>query len=364
MPLPLVAITMGDPAGIGPETIAGAWHSLFSSCRPVVIGHPEVLRLAAALHKDLRLEVVEVGSVDEVPASADVIPCLKATSDDVIQLPPAKVDPRCGQAAYDALKAATDLALADKVDAMVTAPLNKAALVAAGHHYPGHTEMLADFCGIRASEVAMMLYLAQGGMIQGPAGLGVAHVTLHMALRDVFAQLTQERILASARLADAVMRAFVGQESRLRDDQRQAGRPPHIGVAALNPHAGEQGLFGDEESRIIAPAVTAGRVRGLDLTGPLPCDTLMVRAAAGEFDAVVAMYHDQGHIALKLLGMHRAVNITLGLPIIRTSVAHGTAFDLAWQGKAESTSMVEAVRVAAQLVAVRERLVWRLTGVY
>jgi 4-hydroxythreonine-4-phosphate dehydrogenase len=138
-----------------------------------------------------------------------------------------------------------------------------------------------------------------------------------------------------------------------------SGTAPRIGVAALNPHAGEQGLFGDEEIAVISPAVERSRVQGLNVAGPLPCDTLMVRAAAGEFDAVVAMYHDQGHIALKLLGMHRAVNITLGLPIIRTSVAHGTAFDLAWQGRAECVGMIEAVRVAAQLVRERDRLVWR-----
>lgn len=352
MSLPLVAITMGDPAGVGPETIAGAWRSpaLLSQCRPVVVGHPDVMRRAVSL-LDLPLEVVEVHSVDEARPSSAVMPCLRATLDDAAAVPAAKIDSRGGQAAFDALKAAAELALASKVDAIVTAPLHKAALHAAGHHYPGHTELLADFCGIPSSEVAMMLYLAPGGMVQGRAGLGVAHVTLHMALKDVFVNLTQERILASCRLADAVTRAFVGQVS----DQSEV---PRIGVAALNPHAGEQGLFGEEESRIIAPAVEVGRAEGMNLTGPLPCDTLMVRAAAGDFDAVVAMYHDQGHIALKLLGMHRAVNITLGLPIIRTSVAHGTAFDLAWQGKAETSSMVEAVRVAAQLVAVKERLVW------
>ena len=364
MPLPLVAITMGDPAGIGPETIAGAWRSpaLLASCRPVVIGHPVVMSSAATLLKNARLKVVEVTAVAEVPASADVMPCLKAASDEAIAVPPAKIDPRGGQAAFDSLKVAAELAIAGKVDAIVTAPLHKAALQAAGHHFPGHTEMLADFCGIAASEVAMMLYLAPGGMIQGRAGLGVAHVTLHMALKEVFAHLTQERILASARLADAVMRDFVGQVSnRSSTDSGQVENLsyiPRIGVAALNPHASDDGLFGDEESTIIAPAVERGRKQGLNLTGPLPCDTLMVRAAAGDFDAVVAMYHDQGHIALKLLGMHRAVNITLGLPIIRTSVAHGTAFDLAWQGKAECSSMVEAVRVAARLVAAREWLVW------
>jgi 4-hydroxythreonine-4-phosphate dehydrogenase len=352
---------MGDPVGVGPETIAGAWRSpaLLACCRPVVIGHPEVMRRAATL-LDLPLEVIEVSSVDEVRPHAGVMPCLKATADNAASVPPAGIDPRGGQAAFDSLKIAAELALAGKVDAIVTAPLHKGALVAAGHHFPGHTEMLAAFCGIPASDVAMMLYLAPGGMVKGPAGLGVAHVTLHMALKDVFGHLTPERILASARLADAVMTGFVEQAHYQPFDETQVlFRRPRIGVAALNPHAGEQGLFGDEETRIIAPAVEAGRTQGLDLTGPLPCDTLMVRSAAGDFDGVVAMYHDQGHIALKLLGMHRAVNITLGLPIIRTSVAHGTAFDLAWQGKAETSSMVEAVRVAAQLVAVRERLVWK-----
>jgi 4-hydroxythreonine-4-phosphate dehydrogenase len=361
MPLPLVAITMGDPAGIGPEVVVKAWRSpaLLASCRPIVIGHPDVMLSAAAMLSDRRLVVAEVGSADELCASTDVMPCLKATSDDVTVIPPAKIDPRAGQAAFDALKAAAELALAGKVDAIVTAPLQKAALHAAGHHYPGHTEMLADFCGIPASDVAMMLYLAPGGMIKGPAGLGVAHVTLHMALKDVFADLTQERILASCRLADRVMRAFVSQFDHEPSSETEVIlRRPRIGVAALNPHAGEEGLFGEEEVRTIAPAVEAGRSEGLDLSGPLPTDTLMVRAAAGDFDAVVAMYHDQGHIALKLLGMHRAVNITLGLPIIRTSVAHGTAFDVAWQGKADPSSMVEAVRVAAQLVANRKQLVW------
>jgi 4-phospho-D-threonate 3-dehydrogenase / 4-phospho-D-erythronate 3-dehydrogenase len=365
MPLPLVAITMGDPAGIGPEIIAKAWRSpaLLASCRPVVIGHPDVMLSAAAMLNDRRLVVAEVASVDELRASTDVMPCLKATADNVSVIPPAKVDPRGGQAAFDALKVAAELAISGKVDAIVTAPLHKAALHAAGHHYPGHTEMLADFCGVPASEVAMMLYLAPGEMIKGRVGLGVAHVTLHMALKDVFAHLTQERILASCRLAETVMRALVGQVSNLVSGQvENLSYVPRIGVAALNPHAGEEGLFGDEECRIIVPAVEAGRAQGLDLTGPLPCDTLMVRAAAGEIDAVVAMYHDQGHIALKLLGMHRAVNISLGLPIIRTSVAHGTAFDVAWQRKADCSSMIEAVRVAAQLVAARKWLNWRPNG--
>jgi 4-phospho-D-threonate 3-dehydrogenase / 4-phospho-D-erythronate 3-dehydrogenase len=349
---PLVAITLGDPAGVGPETVVGAWPSpaLHDVCRPFAVGHPEFLRRGVKL-RGLKLEVQEIKSVEEAAPSPALLPCLKSGDDGQLSAPLSQVSALGGQAAYDALILAADLAVAGRVDAITTAPLNKTALAAAGHNFPGHTELLAQRCGISWDEVAMMLYLAPGGPIQGRAGIGVAHVTLHMALRDVFQHLTQDRILASARLADAVTRAF------LSPIELQTAQP-RIGIAALNPHAGEQGLFGDEEMCIISPAVQAGQLEGLQLEGPLPCDTLMVRAAAGDFDAVVAMYHDQGHIALKLLGMHRAVNITLGLPIIRTSVAHGTAFDLAWQGRAETSSMMEAVRVAAQLVGVRERLVW------
>ena len=348
--LPTIAITMGDPAGVGPETIVGAWSSaaLHACGRPFVVGHPQILRQAAKLLKS-RARIVEISSPEEAHPAPDLVPCLPAVGDDALTAPRGKDDARGGQAAYEALVAAARLAISGQVDAITTAPLSKAALHAAGYHYPGHTELLAELCGLPAREVSMMLYLAPGEMIHGPAGLGVAHVTLHTALRQVFDLLDVARIESCALLADAVMRALLPARSS----------SPRIGVAALNPHAGEHGLFGDEEERIIAPAIERGRALGLNLTGPLPCDTLMVRAAAGEFDAVVAMYHDQGHIALKLLGMHRAVNITLGLPIIRTSVAHGTAYDLAWQGKAETSSMVEAVRVAALLARERERLTWR-----
>jgi 4-hydroxythreonine-4-phosphate dehydrogenase len=246
------------------------------------------------------------------------------------------LDPRGGQAAYDALVAATDLALARRVDAIVTAPLNKAALWQSGHHYPGHTELLAELCGV--SDFAMMLYLAPGAPLGGPAGLGVIHVTLHIGIADVARRLNVEAVVSKIRLADTSL-------------QRLKGGAAKIGVAALNPHAGEEGLFGREEIEIIGPAVERCRRDGIDVVGPLPADSLMVRARDGQFDGVVAMYHDQGHIALKLLGMHRAVNVTLGLPIVRTSVAHGTAFDLAWQGRAETSSMVEAIRVASLLTS-------------
>src|SRR5436190_8300063 len=340
---PLIAITLGDPAGVGPETVVGAWPSpaLHEVCRPFAVGHPEFLRQAVKLLK-LPIEVQEIKSPEEAAPSPALLPCLRSGDDQQPGAPPAQVSALGGQAAYDALMLAANLAIAGHVDAITTAPLNKAALAEAGHHFPGHTELLAQRCGIPWDEVAMMLYLAPGGPIKGRAGLGVAHVTLHMALRDVFEHVTQERILASSRLADAVTRAFL-------PPKELAVAQPRIGVAALNPHAGEQGLFGDEEQRIIGPAVEAGKLEGLSIEGPLPCDTLMVRAAAGDFDAVVAMYHDQGHIALKLLGMHRAVNITLGLPIVRTSPAHGTAYDIAWQGLADSSGMIEALRLAATL---------------
>jgi len=334
-PRPLVAITLGDPAGVGPETIVGAWRdpSVHEVCRPLVVGHPEILRRAVALlGHDIKVQ--EVALPEEALPTVDVIPCLRACADEAVDVPPGAVDRRGGQAAYDALVAAAGLALAGQIDALTTAPLHKKALWLAGHHYPGHTELLAELCGI--DDFAMMLYLSPRSQIGGPLGLSIVHVTLHMALRDVFAALTPTAVLEKARLIDG----FV---------LRLSGERPRIGVCALNPHAGEDGLFGDEEQTIIAPAIAEGRQEGLNLTGPFPADTLISRARQGEFDAVVAMYHDQGHIAIKLLAMHHAVNVTLGLPIVRTSVAHGTAFDLAWQGRAETTGMVEALRVASRL---------------
>jgi 4-phospho-D-threonate 3-dehydrogenase / 4-phospho-D-erythronate 3-dehydrogenase len=333
--LPLVAITLGDPAGIGPEVIVRAWSEpvVHQGCRPFVIGHPEILQRAITL-------VGSAVSVREIESPTDALPstaridCLRTGADDVLDVSPATIDARSGEAAYVALLEAIDLARAGAIDALVTAPLHKAALHQAGRHYPGHTELLAERCGVR--DFAMMLYLAPGEQVHGPAGLGVAHVTLHMALRDVFAHLTSDAVLSKIELLRGMMLRLKGAE-------------PQLGVAALNPHGGEEGLFGDEERRIILPAVERALARGLHVAGPFPTDTLMVKARDGEFDGVVAMYHDQGHIALKLLGMHRAVNVTLGLPIVRTSVAHGTAFDIAWQGLARPTSMLEAIRVAAVL---------------
>jgi 4-hydroxythreonine-4-phosphate dehydrogenase len=272
-------------------------------------------------------------------ADAKTIACLRACDDDVLDVPPGGVDRRAGEAAYQSVCTATKLTLDRHVDALVTAPISKAALHAAAHFYPGHTELLADLCEVQ--DFAMMLYLPPGTAVRGPAGLGVVHVTLHQSLRSVFHDLSTSAIAAKCRLAHDAMR-------------RLGVEKPRLAVAALNPHAGELGLFGDEEQAVIAPAVENARAAGLDVAGPYPIDTLMVRARDGEFDAVVAMYHDQGHIALKLLGMHAAVNITLGLPIVRTSVAHGTAFDRAWQATANADGMVAAILTAARLTLAKQ----------
>ena len=333
---PRIAVTLGDPTGIGPEIVAGAWArpEVHQWCRPIAVGHPETLRRAVRLRKT-GAEVVPVESAAQIEPSQAIVPCIVCGSDEALEAPPGVIDARSGHAAYEAVVAAARLAISHQVDAVTTAPLHKEALHAAGHHYPGHTELLAEMCGVR--DFAMMLYLGPDERVRAPDGLAVVHVTLHTALRNVFGELTQDAVLAKARLVDRFMTGM------------KRGTRPRIGVCSLNPHGGEGGLFGSEEIEVIRPAVERGLAEGLELEGPLPADTLMVRAREGQFDAVVAMYHDQGHIALKLLGMHRAVNVTLGLPIIRTSVAHGTAFDLAWQGRAEVGSMVEALRVASRL---------------
>ncbi len=335
---PLIALTMGDAAGVGPEIIAGSWPEtvVHDWCRPLVMGHPELMRRAVALWQT-GVEVVEIQSPAEARPEPGVIPCLRCCRDDVLDVPPRMIDPRAGQAAFDAVATAGRLAMAGEVDAITTAPLHKKALRQAGHLHPGHTELLAEICGVSGDEhFAMMLYLAPTDGTLGPAGLAVVHVTLHVAMACALQQLSKEAVLGRARLADHFMTRLMGSR-------------PRIGVCALNPHAGEGGLFGYEEQRVILPAIERGRAEGMRLDGPISSDAVFLQAREGRFDAVVAMYHDQGHIALKLMGMHRAVNVTLGLPIIRTSVAHGTALDIAWTRRAETGGMIEAIRIASRL---------------
>jgi 4-hydroxythreonine-4-phosphate dehydrogenase len=260
-----------------------------------------------------------------------VIPCVAGSDQDLAAVRAGTVSAAAGRAAHDFLTTAIRLVQAGGADAIVTAPLHKEALRAAGLPYPGHTEILAEQTGTR--RFGMMLYARTPELSHG---LGVIHVTLHLALRDVFARLSTEAVLEKIALLDGVLRRL-----------KQA--PPRIGVAGLNPHASDGGLFGSEETALIEPAVRAAQAQGMNASGPWPGDVLFVRARRGEFDGIVAMYHDQGHIPMKLLAGFRAVNISVGLPLIRTSVAHGTAYDIAGKGLADPHSLIEAARVAAQL---------------
>jgi 4-hydroxythreonine-4-phosphate dehydrogenase len=324
---PRLLITLGDVAGIGPEVVAKAWAELQALCRPIVVGDLGWLRQAT------KLEVVPIQNVADAQPSAQAIPCLQGTTQDLRAVTVGAISAAAGQAAYDFLCTAIDLALTKQADGIVTLPLHKEGLHAAGLRYPGHTEILAERTGVK--QFGMMLYAPPGPNLT--QGLGVVHVTLHMAMRDVFRHITTRAILEKIHLLNDVMKKL-------------CGRPPRLAVAALNPHASDGSLFGDEETKILMPAVERAKQARIDVAGPLPSDTLFVQAQRGHYDGIVAMYHDQGHIALKLLTGLAAVNVTLGLPIVRTSVAHGTAYDIAGKGSADHRSLLEAARVAALLV--------------
>ena len=328
MTKPRVLITLGDVAGIGPEIVVRAWPSLVRQCRPIVVGDAEWLESAIQLVQS-PAQVISIEQPSQIQPNELLIPCLRGTSADLSQVQTGQVSAEAGKAAYDFLCRAIDLTMAGDADAIVTCPLHKEGLHAAGVKHPGHTEILAERTGTR--EFALVLW---------GDGIAVAHVTLHIALRDVFALLTPMAVLEKARLLNGLLPKLLG-------------RKPRIGVAALNPHASDGGLFGDEEERIIAPAVKAGIGEQIDVSGPWPADTLFVRAHRGEFDGIVAMYHDEGHIAMKLRCGPRCVNITVGLPIVRTSVAHGTAYDIAGKGIADAGSLIAAADVATKLAANR-----------
>jgi 4-hydroxythreonine-4-phosphate dehydrogenase len=353
-----IGISVGDPTGIGPEIVVGAVATGLphEECLPIAIGNTRVLQSAARLrhleltiHPARSLEAVNDLTRLGVGLSPDSLICLE-TGDPAMDTwaGPASdpaIDPRAGQAAYECVVRGAQLCLKNDLQGLVTGPLHKVALQGAGHQWPGHTELLAHLCGV--NESAMMLYLTPGKPNHGGhAGLGVVHVTLHCALRDVFSGLSIQSIFKTIGLARDFfhkLRVSIGLPAE-----------PRIAVAALNPHAGELGRFGDEEQTLIQPAVEQAKRMGWNVFGPLPVDTLMPAAARGEFDSVVAMYHDQGHIALKLLDMFEAVNITLGLPIVRTSVAHGTAHDIAWKGIANPGGMTQAILASARLAPQRQ----------
>jgi 4-hydroxythreonine-4-phosphate dehydrogenase len=327
--LPRLLVTMGDVAGIGPEIIARSWHELAVFCQPIVIGDVGWLRRAVQLTKT-HVRIVEIENPADVGASAELIPVISAGNQKLSDVVAGQVNAKAGQAAYDFLSKAIDLVQAGAGQGIVTCPLHKEGLRAAGLTYPGHTEILAERTG--TTHFGMVLYRT---------GLGVIHVTLHVALRDVFPGLTPSAVLEKLRLLHGILHRLIGPR-------------PRIGVAGLNPHASDGGMFGDEEERVIAPAIAQGQSEGINASGPWPSDTLFARARCGEFAGVVAMYHDQGHIPMKLMAGRELVNVSVGLPVVRTSVAHGTAYDIAGRGIADPTSLIEAARVAVALIGTSE----------
>lgn len=309
---PKLLVTLGDVAGVGPEIVAKAWFRLQAFADPIVVGDADWIRHGC--------ELVGIRGAE--------VPSVNPSTVDLEGVRTGEVTAEAGKAAYDWLCYAIDECIAGRADGIVTCPLHKEGLHAAGVPYPGHTEVLAARTGAKSH--AMLLF-------DEAMPLAVAHVTLHMALRDVFAHLTTDAILAKVRLLHEIVPKLIGRG------------PARIAVAALNPHASDGGLFGDEEAGIIAPAVEAAIAEGIAAVGPLAADAIFLPQNRATYDGVVAMYHDQGHIAMKLVGGRRAVNVTAGLPIVRTSVAHGTAYDIAGTGQADESSLVSAVRVAAKL---------------
>lgn len=322
----IIAVTMGDPAGIGPEIIIKALaEGELSGTPAVVVGCAATFRRILALGITPAAELRIIDDVSQAHFTPGVINVIDEPLADPQTLVPGKVQKEAGDLAYRCVKRATELAMAGHVQAIATAPLNKEAMHSAGHIYPGHTELLAKLTGSR--DYAMVLYTDK---------LKVIHVTTHIALRKFLDTLNAGRVETVIQMADTFLRR-VGYEN------------PRIAVAGVNPHAGENGLFGDEEIRIVGPSVEKMKAKGINVAGPCPPDTVFLQTYEGMYDMVVAMYHDQGHIPLKLMGFYDGVNITAGLPFIRTSADHGTAFDIAWTGKAKSESMAISIQLAVQL---------------
>jgi len=324
---------MGDPAGIGPEVVAKAcaMPEVARACQPLVFGSlPVMERTVRSLHLPLR--VVGVSGHGDVIGRRGILPVLDPLERPLGRFRMGAVSKQTGAASAAFIIKAVRLAQLGCLDAIVTGPINKEAINRAGYDYPGHTEMLADLT--KSRESGMMI-------LGGP--LKIMFVTTHVAIKRLPASLTTERIGKAIRLAHKALREYFGV------------RKPRIGVAAFNPHAGEHGLFGHEERTTITPACARARRQGINASDPMPADTLFGKAARGAYDGVVAMYHDQGLIPLKLLAFGRCVNLTIGLPIIRTSVDHGTAYDIAGRGVADPGSMVEAITLAARLAVRRER---------
>lgn len=324
--LPVVAITMGDPAGIGPEIIAKsmARRELSDTVRLVVVGSAPIMEQAILLTGQ-SLRVHSLTSLAKALFEPETIEVLDTGDLDAGGFAMGQVSADCGRAAVEYIEKATSLAMAEQVQAIVTAPINKEAIHVAGSQDIGHVEILQRLSG--AKETATMLMV-------GP--LRVVHLSTHKSLRGACAFVTSEHVLAKLRLTHQCFEDW-GLSA------------PKIAVAALNPHGGESGLLGQEEIDQLTPAVQLAKALGINASGPFPADSVFLRAIGGEFDAVIAMYHDQGHIAVKVFNFERSVSVTLGLPFIRTSVDHGTAFDIAGKGVANPQSMIGAIRTALQL---------------
>ncbi|MFU2081037.1 4-hydroxythreonine-4-phosphate dehydrogenase PdxA [Gallibacterium anatis] len=327
---PVLGITMGDAAGIGAEIIVKSLSDkhLYEIAQPIVIGDKKMMQRALdLLQSPLKINVVEkLDNLNTKYGTIDLVDLDNVPAD----LPYSQVDPQAGKAAYEYVEKAVQYAMANKIQAVVTAPLNKEALHAGGKMFPGHTEILAQLSGTK--DYSMMLVSEK---------LRVIHVTTHVQLRKACDLVKKERVLTVIKLADenAKMLGF---------------KQPRVAVAGLNPHSGENGMFGDEDHKEIVPAVEAAKQLGINASGPIPPDTVFHRAAnLNEFDIVVVMYHDQGHIPIKLLGFDTGVNVTVGLPFIRTSVDHGTAFPIAGKGIADSKSMTESLYLAAQMAQIK-----------
>jgi 4-hydroxythreonine-4-phosphate dehydrogenase len=306
--IPVVAITIGDPSGIGPEIVVKALSDpeLAPVAKWIVVGDERILKMAGQITNATVRDVKSLESLDDFSFG--------------------KLDARYGQAAVDYVRVATEMCLAREAHAMVTAPLNKEAVTLSGRSFSGHTEYIAELCGATDSR-----------MLLASRALSTVHVSTHIPLRRA-CELDTARILRTIELGNSAMK-LLGLER------------PRVAVCGLNPHAGEHGLFGSEDARFIVPAIEQARQKGIECSGPHAGDTIFLQASRGAYDLVVAMYHDQGHIAMKLLDFAGTVNISLGIPIIRTSVDHGTAFDIAGKNKADAHSMKQAMRMAARMAS-------------
>jgi 4-hydroxythreonine-4-phosphate dehydrogenase len=334
---PILGITMGDPAGIGPEITAKALakKEISEICRPLVVGDAGVMKQAAKI-VGANLEINAISAVEKARFDYGVMNVIDLNNVDLAKLEYGKVSAMAGKAAFEAIKKVIELAMAKKIDATITGPINKESINLAGYHYSGHTEIYAHFTDTK--DYAMMLV---------DENLRVVHVSTHVSLRKACDLVKKDRILKVIRLADEACKKI-------------GIAKPRIAVAGLNPHSSENGLFGCEEEQEIIPAITAAKNEGINADGPIAPDTVFSKARGGQYDIVVVMYHDQGHIPLKVVGFSwnaekkkmetiSGVNITLGLPIIRSSVDHGTAFGKAGKGTANEQSLIHAIEYGAKL---------------